>query len=373
LLDTITAWRLAAPWLLFLLPAGGVIIYALYQYFGKESLKGNNLVIEEIHTPGGGVPASMAPLVFVSTLITHLFGGSAGREGTAVQMAGSLSAFLARKLDLSRDEMQILLIAGIGSGFAAVFGTPLTGAVFAFEVLRRARFRFEALLPVAIAAFLANKTCALLGIHHTLYSVLPGIHYAEHAWLVATAAMLFGLAARAFVLTEHLIKKLVNLIATPWLRPVLGGIVIILLTFLLGTRDYLGIGVNTPGGVSIVSAFSAGGAGTFSWFWKLLFTAITLGSGFKGGEVTPLFFIGATLGNAFASFTHAPVDLFAALGFIAVFAGATNTPIACTIMGIELFGAEYAGYFALACLIAYLFSGKKGIYAAQNERRFKFF
>jgi H+/Cl- antiporter ClcA len=167
----------------------------------------------------------------------------------------------------------------------------------------------------------------------------------------------------------HVIKQYAQRYIQPaWLIPAVGGVIIIALCWLLGTRDYLGLGVTsqTPSGVSIVNAFHAGGADSWSWLWKLLFTAITLGMGFKGGEVTPLFFIGATLGNTLALLLGAPVDLFAGLGFIAVFAGATNTPIACTLMGVELFGSSHVLYFAVACFTAYYFSGHSGIYKAQR-------
>ena len=168
---------------------------------------------------------------------------------------------------------------------------------------------------------------------------------------------------------SHTIKNYSNrFIKIKWLIPAIGGVIIIALTFALGTRDYLGLGVTNPdpGAVSIVSSFTSGGAGYLSWLWKIIFTAITIGMGFKGGEVTPLFFIGAALGNTIAAFTGAPVDLMAGLGFIAVFAGATNTPIACTIMGIELFGGDYTLYYAIACFTAYYFSGHSGIYLSQR-------
>ena len=321
----------------------------------------------------------MTPLVLITTVITHLFGGSAGREGTAVQMGGSMAAWLGRWFGLDKTDMRILLMCGVAAGFGAVFGTPVTGAIFALEVLAMGRLNYGALMPCFIAAVLADFTCAAYGIHHTAYhisfrdTVDNGISFLHFNYrllaIVVAAGFCFGLASYLFSELSHTIKNYSNrFIKVKWLVPAIGGTLIILLTFVLGTRDYLGLGVTSPepGGVSIVSCFSNGGAGYFSWFWKLLFTAITLGMGFKGGEVTPLFFIGAALGNAVAAVTGSPVDLLAGLGFIAVFAGATNTPLACTIMGVELFGGEHVIYYAVACFTAYYFSGHSGIYLSQR-------
>jgi len=376
LLDRAISLRFDHPWLLFLLPLAGVLIYTLYRSWGKNADAGNNLIMDEIHEPGGGVPVRMTPLVLFTTVITHLFGGSAGREGTAVQMGGSLANFFARKLSLSKADTQILLTTGIAAGFGAVFGTPVTGAIFALEVLALGRIRHDALMPCFIASVLADITCSAWGIRHTHYA----IHFVDKANFllhfdfillirVIIAGALFGLASFGFVQVSHAITKYSRQwISRPWMIPVAGGILIILLTYVLGTEDYLSLGVagKYPNSVTIVSCFSAGGATPFSWLWKLLFTAITLGTGFKGGEVTPLFFIGAALGNTIAMISGAPVDLMAGLGFIAVFAGATNTPIACTLMGVELFGADHVLYYAVACFTAYYFSGDTGIYRAQR-------
>jgi H+/Cl- antiporter ClcA len=379
LLDKATHSRWDHPWLLFLLPASGVAIYLLYRYLGKNSEAGNNLIMDEIHEPGGGVPARMAPLVLLSTVITHLFGGSAGREGTAVQIGGSVAQFFARRLKLTQEDISLLLTTGIAAGFGAVFGTPVTGAIFALEVLAIGRIQYDALIPCLIASVLADITCSAWGIHHTQYAIhftteahtLQSFIHFDGLLLLETigAGILFGLTSMLFATLTHTIKtKSRKWISRHWLIPVIGGLLIIALTYALQTRDYLGLGVTAeqPDGISILSCFHAGGATPLSWWWKLLFTAITLGTGFKGGEVTPLFFIGAALGNTIATLTGAPIDLLAGLGFIAVFAGATNTPIACTFMGVELFGPTPVLYFAVACFTAYYFSGQSGIYSSQR-------
>jgi H+/Cl- antiporter ClcA len=335
--------------------------------------------MDEIHDPGGGIPFRMAPLVLFTTVITHLFGGSAGREGTAVQIGGSIAQFFAKKLGLTKEDVKTLLMTGIAAGFGAVFGTPITGAIFALEVLALGRIQHNALMPCFIASVLADIVCSAWGIHHTHYFIrfsekdIVFLHYFRFNFILLIKAILagvaFGLAGYLFAELSHTIKNYSNRwITIKWLIPVTGGCIIILLTCLAGTQDYLSLGVSNPNpaAVSIVSCFHSGGATYFSWLWKLVFTAVTLGMGFKGGEVTPLFFIGAALGNTIAAVTGAPVDLMAGLGFIAVFAGATNTPIACTMMGVELFGADNVLYYAVACFTAYYFSGHSGIYHAQR-------
>ena len=379
LLQNAINFRFAHSWLLFVLPFAGIFIFLLYKFFGRNAEAGNNLIMDEIHAPGGGVPFRMTPLVLLTTVITHLFGGSAGREGTAVQIGGSIAQFFASWLKLSQEDVKILLMTGVAAGFGAVFGTPITGAIFALEVLALGRIKHDALMPCFIASVLADVVCTGWGIHHTQYHIsfieqgTGMLNYFHFDFLLLFQAIFagvaFGLASYLFAELSHTIKNYSNqFIKTKWLIPFVGGIIIIVFTFVLRTQDYLSLGVTNsdPNGVSILSCFNAGGATNFSWLWKLLFTAITLGTGFKGGEVTPLFFIGAALGNSIATLTGAPVDLMAGLGFIAVFAGATNTPIACTLMGIELFGADNVLYYAVACFTAYYFSGHSGIYNSQR-------
>ena len=389
LLDRVTELHWQHPWLLYLLPLAGLVSGSLYHRFGKTAEAGNNLIMEQIHEPGGGVPTRMAPLVLIGTLITHLFGGSAGREGTAVQMGGSLVATFGRWLKLNETDTQILLTSGIAAGFGAVFGTPLTGAIFAIEVLTIGRMSYTALIPCLIASIVGDQVNTAWGVGHMQYQVAWAASVSETAsgmtldWRltgkVAIAAVCFGLTSVLFAqLTHGIAWAFRRTIAIPWLRPAVGGIVVILLTLALRDRDYLGLGVNanpdTPDAVTIQSCFLIGGAAMFSWWWKLLFTAVTVGSGFKGGEVTPLFFIGAALGNVLGRLLGAPVDLMAALGFVAVFAGATNTPLACTIMAVELFAhgnssllsSGFVVYAAIACFLSWFLSGHSSIYRAQR-------
>ncbi|MBL8787683.1 MAG: voltage-gated chloride channel family protein [Deltaproteobacteria bacterium] len=385
-LDQVTHLRWQFPWLLYFLPLAGLLVGLLYFRFGKSVESGNNLLLDEIHQPGAGVPIRIAPLVLVGTLITHLFGGSAGREGTAVQMGGGIAAALSRALPfLPARQTRILLMAGIAGGFGGVFGTPIAGAVFAMEVLALGRITYEAVIPCLVSAVVADWACGAWGVGHTVYRISA---LGDHAHLdgllimkVAFAAALFGLTARAFAEGVHALKhRLDRLIRAPYLRPALGGVGVIGLALVFGT-DYLGLGVSSPDphATTILSSFHPGGADPLSFALKLLFTVLTLASGFKGGEVTPLFFIGATLGNSLAVVLDAPVDLFAGLGFIAVFAAAANTPLACTFMAVELFGlgggphpdgwssgGSTLLYFAIASFVAYFFGGHRGIYLSQR-------
>ena len=376
-LQRVTEFRWQHGWLLFLLPVAGVVVGWIYHRLGRSAAGGNNLIIEQIHAPGGGVPRRMAPLVFGATLLTHLFGGSSGREGTAVQMGGSLASGYGRLCRFGEDNMRVLLMAGVAAGFGSVFGTPLTGAIFAMEVLVIGHMRYDALIPVLVASVVGDFTCTAWGIAHTHYSIAFDSSLGERLRFdgvlmakVVVSAVAFGLVSRLFAELTHALQGLFQrLVPIDWLRPALGGALVIALVYAVGTRDYLGLSVSSPPGtdaVTLVSAFHAGGAAPWSWWWKLLFTAVTLAAGFKGGEVTPLFFIGAALGNTLAVALGAPVDLFAGLGFVAVFAGAANTPLACTVMGLELFGAPYAVYFAVACFLAYYASGHSGIYLSQR-------
>jgi H+/Cl- antiporter ClcA/PII-like signaling protein len=378
-LDRATHVRYDHPWLLYFLPLGGLGVGLLYHYFGRSAEGGNNLIMDQIHQSGGGVPRRMAPLILFGTLITHLFGGSAGREGTAVQMGGSIASAFGRAAGLDTDKIRIVLMAGIAAGFGAVFGTPLAGAVFALEVLAIGRIQYEALLPCFVAAVAGDWTCHAWGVGHTHYHVAflatnqspAAFFHLDPSLLlkVILASAAFGLASTAFAELSHWLSALFKrTISYGPLRPAVGGVLVIGLFFLVGTTDYLGLGVSSPDpkAITIVSFFQSPDIHYWSWFWKFVFTAVTLSSGFKGGEVTPLFFIGAALGNALSGVLGAPPDLFAALGFVAIFSGATNTPLACTLMGVELFGATHIVYMAAACFLAYLFSGHSGIYLSQR-------
>ncbi|MFC6230666.1 voltage-gated chloride channel family protein [Paenibacillus allorhizosphaerae] len=361
-LDYVTGLRMQQPWLLFFLPLGGALVSYLYIAFGKNSAKGNNLILEQIHGGAETIPLRMAPLVLFGTLVTHLFGGSAGREGTAVQMGGSLSEWFGKLLRVNAADRKLLLICGISGGFGSIFGTPLAGTVFGLEVLAIGFISHEALIPAFVASFVGNLvTTSFWGVAHLHYDAgeIPGLSGTVLSKVIV-ASILFGLTSVLFSELTHALKKgYSRLFGNPVLKSAVGGIVIIGLVYLLGTRDYLGLGI------PLIQQSFYSEVSPSAFVWKLLFTSLTLGAGFQGGEVTPLFAIGATLGNALSHFLGLYAPFLAALGFIAVFCGATNTPIACFLMGIELFGSGGAIYMFIACIVSYAVSGHTGIYTSQ--------
>lgn len=361
-LDWATRFRDAHPAIILALPAAGALLGFAYQRFAGDAAQGNHLVIEEIHSNQSRIPRRMAPMILLGTVATHLFGGSAGREGTALQMGAALADALRQALRLDRHDRRLLLMAGISGGFGSVFGTPVAGFVFGMEVQALGRIRYEGLVPCLVAACVGDLTARALGVPHAHYPLLPSTPI-EPLLLakIALAGLACGLVARAFIELTHAVKHLAERISRPWLRPVAGGFTLLALTALVGSRDYLGLSLP-------LAARAVHGEDVVLWAFalKLVFTALTLGSGFLGGEVTPLFVIGATLGHALGRLLGVDPAFMAALGFVAVFAGASNTPLACVLMGVELFGGGALVYSLTLCAVAYLASGHRSIYRTQR-------
>jgi H+/Cl- antiporter ClcA len=354
-------------WLIYLLPIAGLIIGYFYHQYGVSVVGGNNLLIDEVKSPKKKIPLKMAPMVVLGTIITHLFGGSAGREGTAVQMGGAISDQFTGKFGLKEKDRKILIALGVSGGFAAVFGTPLAGFIFAFEILLLGKMKYLAILPCLITAFLSDYFCTIWGVGHTHYSIeiVPSLTGNSIFWSILVG-IISGLVAMLFSRSTHFFTSIFKLkISYAPLRPFIGGIVLAVAVLLIGTTKYIGLGLPT-----IVSSFQEKML-PYDFLLKLIFTAFTLGAGFKGGEVTPLFFIGATLGNALIWFVPLPMGLLAGMGFLAVFSGAANAPIACVLMGVELFGIESVAYISIASITAYFSSGMKGIYTSQVIGKWK--
>jgi H+/Cl- antiporter ClcA len=360
-LEWVTQFRENTNWIIWFLPMGGLCIGLLYHYYGKDVVKGNNLLLEEYENPQKTIPLKMAPMVLVSTLITHLFGGSAGREGTAVQMSGAIADQFKELFKLDNSDRKTLIILGISAGFSSVFGTPLAGALFALEVLYFSKINFKSIVLSFVVAYVAYFTVEFWHVKHTHYTipVVPEMTLQIITWIILVG-VLFGFASMLFSRTTHFWGRLFSkTIKYPPLRPFVGGIILAIAIYFIGTTKYIGLGIPT-----IVDSFSNPNA-SYDFLLKILFTGFTLGAGFKGGEVTPLFFVGATLGSALSLIVPLPIALLAGMGFVAVFSGATHTPIACTVMGMELFGVESGVFIGIACVIAYFSSGSIGIYHSQ--------
>jgi len=361
-LELATDLRIRNPWLLFLLPIGGAFVSFLYSNYGENSSRGNNLIIDKINENEDNIPLRMAPLVFLGTFITHLFGGSAGREGTGVQIGASISEGVGRLFKLDKIDTKIILMCGISSGFASVFGTPLAGTIFGLEVAALGAMNYSGLIPCFTAAFVGNLVTELLGIHHSHYTIseIPNIT-PSIVLKVIIASILFGLISKLFSELTHKLKEIFSTtFENASVKSAVGGIIIIVLTYIIGTRDYLGLSI------PLITDSFTGQVSPFAFLNKIIFTTLTLGSGFQGGEVTPLFVIGSTFGNALSNILNISPSFLACLGLIGVFSGATNSPITSFILGIEMFGSQGCQYMFMACAISYLFSGHSGIYISQK-------
>jgi H+/Cl- antiporter ClcA len=368
LLDEVTHFRGTHEWIVFLLPVAGLAIGFFYERFGQAIKGGNNLVIDTIHDQGPELPLRMAPMVLVGTVLTHLFGGSAGREGTAVQMGASLGDWVSHRLRLPAALRIEVLAAGVAGGFGSVFGTPIAGALFGLEFVVLGRIEYRALVPALAAALTGDLTTRALGIEHTPYPAAPALplSFEVLARWVAFAALI-ALVGVLFVELLHGLKRLGEryLPRLGW-RMAVGGVLVVAAWQAIGTSDYLGLGVPT-----IVRAFVDPALPEAAFAAKLGFTVLTLGAGFLGGEVTPLFFIGAALGNVLARWLGLPLELGAGVGLAALFAVCSNTPLALSLMAVELLGANALPHVLIVSALAYVLVGHRGIYPAQRLLRTK--
>ena len=356
-----TDLRTENPWLCYLLPAGGVMIAFLYRVTKLSGHADTNLIINSVRTDEK-VPILLAPVIFLSTAITHLFGGSAGREGAALQLGGCIGSFIGRVVKLNEKDMPIALMCGMSGLFSALFGTPLTATVFAMEVISVGIIYYSAFLPCIVAALTAYGITYLCGLSPTAYALelVPELNV-FNILMVAVLGVAAALLSILFCISlEQTHKFAAKFFRNEYLRTAVGGTAIALLTLLIGTR-YNGIG-----GEVIASSILKGEALPYDFILKMLFTVITIGFGYKGGEIIPTFFIGATMGATLAPLLGLPASFGAAIGLVALFCAVVNCPIASIILSIELFGSRGLIFFAVALCISYMLSGYYSLYSGQK-------
>ena len=364
-----TQWRGALPWLLYLLPVGGVVIVWLYHRLGQSSSLGTDKLFTSIQDRTA-VPVAMAPLIFVATFLTHLLGGSAGREGAALQLGGSLGSDIGRLLKLDENDRRTLTMVGMGALFAALFGTPLTATLFVMEVLCMGHMVYSSFVPCIVASLTAFGVSLLLHLEPEGYTLaaVPGLNWLSALQVTGLAALCAALSVifcAVMHISGHSFKKWMK---NPYVRAIAGGLAIIALTLLVGTRDYNGAGAQ------VIERAIEGEARPQDFILKLIFTAITLGCGYKGGEIVPTFFVGATFGCVVGPLLGMDPGFAAAIALVATFCGNTNCPVASVFLGIELFGGQAVPLFALACAVSYMLSGYSSLYHNQliPEKELKF-
>lgn len=353
--------REANSWLIFLLPVGGAAIVLIYSLMKQQITLGTDLLFHSIHGKKP-VPFVMAPLIYIGTFITHLFGGSAGREGAALQLGGSMGSSIGVFLKLKKEESRTLALMGMGALFSALFGTPLAAALFVMEVLALGHMVYSSFAPCLIASLAAYGVSLLLGVSGESFALASVPAFGAVPLLQSAAlAIACAILSVAFCKLMHLShKSAAKCLKNPYLRAALGGAVIVLMTLAVGTRDY-----NGAGGQVIKRAIEQGQARPWDFALKFIFTAITLASGFKGGEIVPTFFVGAAFGCTVGPIIGMDAGFAAALALIALFCGNTNCPIASILLALELFGGKGLPFFALACAITYMLSGNISLYHNQ--------
>ena len=359
-IDWGTSFREGHGWILFLLPLAGLMIVFAYRITGMSDDKGTEYIIGAVRE-GRILRIRTAPLIFISTVLTHLTGGSAGREGAALQLGGSMSNFIGRLLHLDEKDDRIITMCGMAAGFSALFGTPLAAAVMSMEVVSVGVMYYSAIVPCILSALIAEGVAVAMGIAPTAFQV-TGVPELEPLVLVQLVGLgiLCALVSILFCGLMHLAPKFyAKITSNPYLHVLLGGILVLVLSLLLG-RDYNGAGVG------IIQNALDGQARPEAFFLKIVFTALTLAAGFKGGEIVPAFFCGATFGCFYGALLGLPASFSAAVGLVSVFCGVTNCPLTSILLAYELFGGEGLPLYALTIAVSYMLSGYSGLYHAQK-------
>ncbi len=360
-LTGVTAIREQHPWIFYCLPVVGLLIVLMYKKIGKED-GGTNQVFSTVRAKDE-VPFRSAPLIFISTALTHLVGGSAGREGAAIQLGGSIGNQLGRWLKLDEADMHVIVMCGMSAAFSALFGTPMAAAIFAMEVVSVGVMYYTALLPCVISALVATNFAATMGINPEAFHVtgVPELTMWTGLKMGVIALGCAGLSTIFCMLLKYAGQFFRKYLKNSYLRVFVVGIVIILLTTLLQTTDYMGAGTNL-----IEAAIEGGEVNAFAFFWKMILTVLTMKIGFRGGEIVPSFCIGATFGCVFGSISGLSPSLCAAAGMVAVFCGVTNCPITSALIAFELFGFEGAAFYLIAVAVGYAASGYYSLYKDQT-------
>lgn len=356
-----TEIRVEMPWLIWLLPIGGAAIVFLYKKTGMEKDRGTNLVLDAVRS-NEPLNIKTAPLIFVSTVITHLFGGSSGREGAALQIGGSIASYVGTHIKLDEKDQRIITMCGMAAGFSALFGTPVAAVVFAMEVVSVGVMYYSAIVPCIIASAVGAYIASVFDIAPTSFSIIGSIPTIELLTIfkVIVLAVLCAAVSMLFCLTLKKTHKLYDKIPNKTVAAIVGGLAVAILTFIIGTTDYNGAGMD------VIGRAVAGEAEYEAFILKIIFTALTLGAGFKGGEIVPTLFVGATFGNVAGKLLGLGGSFGAGLGMAALFCGVTNCPLTSLILSIELFGTEGLIYYAVACAVSYKLSGYYGLYSAQK-------
>lgn len=357
----VTLTRTKNPWLIFLLPVSGLVIVGCYRLLHDEKDTGTNLVLSAIHSDEE-LPLRMAPLIFLSTLITHLFGGSAGREGAALQLGGSIGNGLGKLFRFDDKDKHIMIMCGMSAAFSALFGTPMAAAVFSMEVVSVGVMYYAALVPCVISSLVASMVARYFGVSQELFLIdnipafrfLPAVKISVLAVLCAGVSILFCIMLHS---SDHLYKRFFK---NAYIRIFVGGCLVIALTLLVGDQTYNGAGMN------MIEQYMQGQVPPEAFILKMLFTPVTLGAGFKGGEIVPSFFTGAAFGCLFGNILGFSPSLCTAVGMTAVFCGVTNCPITALLISFELFGYDAMPYFLLAVAFSYMLSGYYGLYSSQK-------
>ena len=362
LLNSATTFRQEHDWILYFLPLAGIVTVFLYSIFKYKNDKGTNLVLSTIHAKDE-MPFRMAPLIFITTILTHLFGGSAGREGAALQLGGSLGNQHGRWLRFDDDDKRVVVLCGMSAAFSAVFGTPMAAVVFSLEVGSVGVMYYAALLPCVFSSLVASYFSSFFGLKKNIFHelVFPPLGGMNVLWTLLLT-VICALLSIAFIMCLHFTGDLMRkYLKNPYIRIWLSGSVIVIFSLLLQTRDYNGAGMDV-----IANAVNYGRAVPYAFLLKMIFTAITIESGFRGGEIVPAFFIGATFGAFYGSLVGFSPQICAAVGLIAMFCGVTNCPITSLLISFELFGDGGIPFFLIAVAVSYFMSGYYGLYADQT-------